>query len=154
MRHAEATHDVIIATADLPTLQRRVAMVDGGFDPIHTGHIEYFRVAAELGLPVLCNVVGDEYVATKHRPLLCDSDRVHVLDAIRYISYTHLSAVATSGVLEKLQPRFYVKGEDWRNRLPAKEQEICGRLGIEIVYTDTVIESSSRLLNAWRDESI
>lgn len=145
---------MIVATEDLPTLQRRVAMVDGGFDPIHAGHIEYFRVAAELGLPVLCNVMSDEYVATKHRPLLRDSDRVRVLDAISYISYTHLSAVATSGVLEKLQPRFYVKGEDWRNRLPAKEQEICGRLGIEIVYTDTVIESSSRLLNAWRDESI
>ncbi len=45
-------------------------MVDGGFDPLHGGHIAYFRAARELGRPLLCNLSGDDYVRAKHEPLL------------------------------------------------------------------------------------
>ena len=48
----------------------RVAMVDGAFDPLHHGHIEYFKAARGLGVPLLCNVASDRYVRTKHPPLL------------------------------------------------------------------------------------
>ena len=34
-------------------------MVDGGFDPLHEGHIAYFAAAAELGVPVLCNLASE-----------------------------------------------------------------------------------------------
>ena len=44
-------------------------------------------------------------------------------------------------------PRYYVKGRDWRGRgLPPEQVRICGEHGIEIVYLDTVLDSSSRLL--------
>ncbi|NDI10852.1 MAG: hypothetical protein EBY74_07690, partial [Actinobacteria bacterium] len=47
---------MILSTADLAQVAGKVVMVDGSFDPLHDGHIEYFRQAAGLGLPVLCNV--------------------------------------------------------------------------------------------------
>jgi cytidyltransferase-like protein len=138
---------VIVATAELSRHRNAVAMVDGGFDPLHAGHVEYFRRAAELGLPVLCNVISDSYVSSKHRPLLPEEQRVQVIDAIRYIDYTHLAdRMTTAGVLRELQPRFYVKGRDWEGRLPEEEVAICERFGIEIVFLDTVLESSSRIL--------
>ena len=138
----------MILTFDaLEPLRGRVAMVDGAFDPLHAGHIEYFSAASRLGLPLLCNVAGDEYVSTKHPPLLAGPDRVVVIDAIRYISFTHLSRFDTETVLEQLRPRYYVKGNDWEARgLPAAQLALCERLGIEIVYLDTVRDSSSRLL--------
>jgi nicotinic acid mononucleotide adenylyltransferase len=46
----------MIAFDALKEYRGRVAMVDGAFDPLHRGHIEYFRAAAELGLPLLCNL--------------------------------------------------------------------------------------------------
>jgi glycerol-3-phosphate cytidylyltransferase-like family protein len=141
---------MIVETSELADLKRAVVMVDGGFDPLHRGHIEYFAAAAGLGLPVLCNVSGDEYVATKHPPLLKDVDRVQVIDAIRYISYTHLSHTSTAHVLGLLEPTHYVKGSDWRGRLPEEERELCARLGIEVVFTDTVLDSSSRILDAFQ----
>src|SRR4051794_20485683 len=82
---------MIVPTSDLTRLRGKVAMVDGGFDPIHDGHIDYFREASELGPPVLCNVSSDEWVETKHPPLLGHAERARVIDAIRYIDYVHIS---------------------------------------------------------------
>jgi D-beta-D-heptose 7-phosphate kinase/D-beta-D-heptose 1-phosphate adenosyltransferase len=140
---------VIVATSDLPGLRQAVAMVDGGFDPLHAGHIDYFREASGLGLPVLCNVSGDRYVASKHAPLLPEEQRVRVIDAIRYIAYTHLSQTTTAEILELLRPRYYVKGSDWQDRLPSEEVATCERNGTGIVFLDTVVDSSSRLLEAF-----
>lgn len=137
---------MIVATEQLPDHAGEVAMVDGGFDPLHAGHIEYFRAARELGAPVLCNVSSDVYVARKHAPLLPDSERVKVIDAIRHVDLVHLSRTTTNDVLARLRPRYYVKGRDWAGRLPAEEVATCERYGIEIVYLDTVVDSSSRIL--------
>ena len=128
------------------------AMVDGAFDPLHRGHIEYFRAAATLGVPVLCNVASDRYVRTKHPPLLPEDQRGAVVDAIRYITYTHVNPFDTETVLRELRPRFYVKGKDWDGRLPPEQVAICREHGIEIVYLDTVLDSSSRLLNQFTSQ--
>jgi cytidyltransferase-like protein len=130
-------------------LPAEFAMVDGCFDPLHRGHVEYFRAASELGVPVLCNVASDRYVRTKHPPLLDEEQRAAIIDAIRYISYTHIYEADTETVLRQLRPRYYVKGSDWRGRLPAEQVTICGEHNIEIVYLDTVLDSSSRILKEY-----
>jgi cytidyltransferase-like protein len=144
---------VILTFEQLPDYRDRVAMVDGAFDPLHHGHIEYFRAARELGVPVLCNIASDRYVRTKHRPLLTETQRAAVIDAIRYIDYVHIYQIDTETVLRQLRPRYYVKGSDWRERgLPPEQVTICGEHGIEIVYLDTVLDSSSRLLQQYARE--
>jgi len=32
---------------------KRVVLVSGGFDPLHSGHIEYFEAAKKLGIFLL-----------------------------------------------------------------------------------------------------
>src|SRR5687767_3995194 len=128
---------VIVPFDALKEYRGRVAMVDGAFDPLHRGHIEYFRAAAELGLPLLCNVASDRYVRVKHPPLLPEHDRAAVVDALRYISYTHINEFDTETILRELQPRYYIKGKDWEGRLPAAQVEICREHGVGIVYLDT-----------------
>jgi cytidyltransferase-like protein len=137
---------VIVPFDELHRLRGGVGMVDGAFDPLHRGHIEYFRAAADLGAPVLCNLASDRYVRTKHPPLLSQDHRAAVVDAIRYITYTHVSESDTETVLRELRPRYYIKGTDWRDRLPPDQVAICREHGIEIVYLDTMVDSSSRLL--------
>ena len=146
---------MILTFAELPAWAGRVAMVDGAFDPLHAGHIEYFRVASErTQRPLLCNVASDRYVRSKNRPLLLpESARATVVDAVRYIAYTHVNQFDTETILEHLRPSHYVKGADWKARgLPPRQMEICGRLGIEIVYLDTMLDSSSRLLDRCFEE--
>jgi cytidyltransferase-like protein len=139
---------VILTFEQLKDYRKNVAMVDGAFDPLHRGHIEYFRAAAaQLDVPLLCNVASDRYVRTKHPPLLPEEQRAAVVDAIRFITYTHVNQFDTETVLRELQPKYYVKGADWRGRLPPEQVTICRDAGIEIVYLDTVLDSSTRILN-------
>jgi cytidyltransferase-like protein len=141
---------VIVTFEALQNYQGQVSMVDGAFDPLHAGHIAYFRAAAALGVPLLCNVAADDYVRTKHPLLLPGHQRARVIDALRDITLTHLNETDTTTVLEQLRPRAYIKGADWMDKLPPGQIAICGELGIEIVYLETVSESSSRLLQAMR----
>ena len=144
---------MIVPFEELHRYRGAVAMVDGAFDPLHRGHIEYFRAAADLGVPLLCNVASDRYVRTKHAPLLPEDHRAAVIDAVRYVTYTHINLHDTETILRELRPRYYVKGRDWAGRLPAAQVTICAEEGIEIVYLDTVIESSSRLLQQFASQN-
>jgi len=142
---------MIVTTDLLHKYVGQVAMVDGSFDPLYDGHIEYFRAAAAVGHPLFCNIASDKWTESKHRVLLSQQQRGVVIDAIKYISFVHLSATTTLTVLELLQPKVYIKGSDWvaRGGIPSEEKEICQKLGIEIIYLDTVTNSSSRLLAEW-----
>jgi cytidyltransferase-like protein len=138
---------VILSFEGLAAYRGQVAMVDGAFDPLHHGHIEYFKAARALGVPVLCNIASDRYVRTKHRPLLTETQRAAVVDAIRYVDYVHIYQIDTETILRQLRPRYYVKGSDWRARgLPPEQDVICREYGIEIVFLETMLDSSSRLL--------
>jgi len=141
---------VILSFEQLKDYRKKVAMVDGAFDPLHRGHIEYFRAAVQqLDVPLLCNVASDRYVATKHPPLLPEDQRAAVVDAIRYISYTHVNQFDTETILRELQPKYYVKGKDWEGRLPPDQVRICAEHGIGVVYLDTVFDSSTRILRSY-----
>lgn len=143
---------MIVQFEQLKDLRGQVGMVDGAFDPLHRGHIEYFRAASDLGVPLLCNVASDRYVITKHPPLLPEDQRAAIVDAIRYISYAHINRFDTETILRELRPRYYVKGKDWDGRLPPEQVAICHEHGIGIVYLDTVLDSSSRLLQQFASQ--
>jgi bifunctional ADP-heptose synthase (sugar kinase/adenylyltransferase) len=146
---------MLLATDQLPQYRQQLAMVDGSFDPIHDGHVGYFKAASEMGVPLLCNVAPDSWTATKHPVFLSQQQRGLVLDAIRYIEYVHLAAIPTVEVLKLLQPKMYIKGNDWieRGGIPQVEDEVCSKYGIEVVYLQTVTNSSSQILARWSEEN-
>lgn len=137
---------MIVGFADLATYRGNVAMVDGAFDPLHVGHVAYFGKAAECGVPLLCNIAPDRYVEGKHFPFLPQKERACLIEALRPVSYVHPSAYDTETVLKELRPKYYVKGKDWEGRLPEEQIAICEEAGTEIVYLDTVLDSSSAVL--------
>ncbi len=139
---------VLVAWDDLPGLAGKVVMVDGSFDPLHDGHIEYFEQASKLGFPVLCNVTPDSITEEKHPVMLQASHRARVLDALKTLTYVHVSDRPTVNVLRRLQPKTYVKGPDWEGQLPEKEIQACAELNIEIAHTSGLTNSSRKLLSS------
>jgi len=142
---------VIISTSELSSLAGQVTMVDGSFDPLHEGHVAYFKAASKLGIPVLCNIAADAWTSSKHPVLLSQSQRAQVIDAVRYVDYVHLSNTTTLDVLTLLKPKIYAKGKDWLERggIPVAERLACEKNHIEVQYLDTVLNSSSQLLRQW-----
>jgi len=145
---------VIVSSGNLSQIPSSVTMVDGSFDPLHDGHVLYFERASELGHPVLCNIAPDSYTLTKHRILLPRESRARLIDAIRFISFVLLEDCSTAAVLDLVRPRVYAKGSDWRERggIPFDESQVCMKLGIKVVYLETVRNSSTKLLDAFDND--
>jgi cytidyltransferase-like protein len=137
---------VIVRTDELGGLAGTVTMVSGGFDPLHPGHLAYFRAAADLGAALLVNVSHDDWVGRKHVPFLTQGERIQLIDALRMVDYVHAEQGATSEVLRLLRPCYFAKGADWEGRLPEDELEVCREHGVEIVFLDTVVDSSTDVL--------
>ena len=108
---------MLLTTDQLSRYRQQLAMVDGSFDPIHDGHIGYFKAASELGVPLLCNVAPDSWTVTKHPVFLEQQQRGVVLDSIRYIAFVHLANVAT------VEPLLIVFKEEIRDNLIVNNPE-------------------------------
>ena len=142
---------MIVTEAERHLLPVALAMVDGCFDPVHPGHLAYFRRARALGVPVLCNAACDGYIrGSKGRPpLLPEADRAVILDGFRDLDYVFITRHGTAWSLEFFRPRYYVKGIDWRGRLPEEQVRLCAEHAIEIVYADCPLDSSTRILETF-----
>ena len=48
-----------------------VVLVTGGFDPLHSGHIAYFKAARNLGDKLVVGVNSDEWQPARRVDRLC-----------------------------------------------------------------------------------
>jgi cytidyltransferase-like protein len=115
-------------------------LIGGNFDPLHAGHLAYLREASDHG-PLLCALSDNP---AKHPPLVPLADRAKLLKWLGV--ETVIIGESIPSVLQSEKPRAYIKGADWRGKLPAEEVAICVKQGIQIIYTETVQNSSSKLL--------
>lgn len=122
-------------------------LADGCFDPIHEGHVAYLEAAASFGTELVVNTASDAEIWQKRPligPLLPLESRKAVLGSLKPVA--RVVCMDTKEALETIRPDIYIKGADWRGRLPVEETEICRRLGIEVQFVDTVMNSSGQLL--------
>ena len=62
----------------------RVVIVSGGFDPIHSGHIEHFKAAKKLGDILIVGLNSDEWLTRKKgKPFLPLEERLAVVKSMR-----------------------------------------------------------------------
>ena len=62
----------------------RVVIVSGGFDPIHSGHIEHFKEAKKLGDILIVGLNSDEWLTRKKgKPFLPLEERLAVVKSMR-----------------------------------------------------------------------
>ena len=60
---------------------KNIVLVTGGFDPLHSGHIEYFKAAKELGDELHVGVNSDEWLTNKKgRPFMPFKDRATIIE--------------------------------------------------------------------------
>jgi len=66
----------------------RIVLVTGGFDPVHSGHIEYIKAAKKLGDELVVGLNSDEWLARKKgQPFMPFNERMEVLKANRYVDW-------------------------------------------------------------------
>ena len=114
---------------------KRVA-VSGYFDPIHVGHLEYLKLAKELGdkLVVIVNN-NHQCVLKKGKPFMDEADRVEIVKALGIVDEVFLSIDQDKSVcasLERVKPNIFANGGD-RHTGEVPETVVCKTNIIKIV---------------------
>ncbi len=66
-----------------------IVLVTGGFDPIHSGHIEYFKAAKQLGDKLIVGLNSDEWLTRKKgRPFMPYYERMMVVGNLTMVDET------------------------------------------------------------------
>ena len=114
---------------------KRVA-VSGYFDPIHVGHLEYLKLAKELGdkLVVIVNN-NHQCILKKGKPFMDEADRVEIVKALGIVDEVFLSIDQDKSVcasLERIKPNIFANGGD-RHTGEVPETVVCKANNIKIV---------------------
>ena len=63
----------------------KIVLVSGGFDPIHSGHIEYLKSAKEFGDKLIVALNSDEWLKRKKSKFFMPfSERFSIVSSISY----------------------------------------------------------------------
>jgi len=64
----------------------KVVLTTGGFDPLHSGHIEYFKAARELGDHLVVGLNSDEWLTRKKgRPFMSFKERAAIIKELECV---------------------------------------------------------------------
>ena len=126
---------------------KRVVFANGCFDILHGGHISYLKAARESGDCLIVALNSDASIRKikgPDRPILPETERLILLDAIRYVDYLILFDDPTvMGLLEAIRPHVHAKGTDYTlDTIP--ERETTRALGIEVMIAGAPKQNASR----------
>ena len=137
-----------------------IVVVSGGFDPVHSGHIGYFRSAKRLGDKLIVALNSDEWlIKKKGKPFLPFAERKTIIESIKYVDEVIAfkddklgSCINALEAIKKIYPRdkiILANGGD-RNQENIPEMQV---LNIEFIFNvggATKKNSSSWILNQWQ----
>tara|TARA_Y100000996_G_scaffold411582_1_gene396035 strand:- start:359 stop:802 length:444 start_codon:yes stop_codon:yes gene_type:complete len=138
-------------------MKKKGIIVSGYFNPIHKGHIDYFRKAKELGDHLFVIVNNDKQRELKKSKKFMDEDeRVLIVNELKLVDNVFLSIDKNQSVelsikelfntYNKNYDFFFVNGGD-QNNDSIPEVKICKKLGIKLIDgLGDKIQSSSWLL--------
>lgn len=128
-------------------------LASGCFDGIHSGHVQYLQAAKAVDpcLPLLVAIASDRYIreVKGREPRWSLNDRIEALAALRVVEDVVVHDVpSVAPIIAARKPLWFVKGADWRDKLPADVRAICKTLNCEIVFTSTERVHGSHVLHA------
>jgi cytidyltransferase-like protein len=115
----------------------KIACVSGYFDPIHIGHIEYFKKSKLIADKLMVIVNNDEQaILKKGKPFMPVNERIKIIEELKCVDYVFKSIDLDRTVCKTIEtlipiPTFFCNGGDQNNNT-IPEKEICDKLGIEL----------------------
>jgi cytidyltransferase-like protein len=66
----------------------KIVLVTGGFDPLHSGHIEYFKAARKLGDKLIVGLNSDAWLARKKgQPFMPITERIAIIENLKMVDH-------------------------------------------------------------------
>lgn len=138
-------------------MKNKVIIVSGYFNPIHKGHLEYFKNAKKFGDKLFVIVNNDMQRELKQsKEFQNEEERLFIVDNIKDVDQSILSIDSDRTVIKTIKKNhemynnefdlFFANGGD-QNNDSIPEKDICEFLGIGLIDgLGNKIQSSSWLL--------
>lgn len=138
----------------------KVVIVSGGFDPIHSGHIEYFKSASSHGDKLIVALNSDSWLINKKGKFFMPyHERCTIVENISYVDEVIDfdddalgSAINALEKVKKMYPNdeiFFANGGD-RNNTNIPEMSVKGIKFLFSIGGDDKRNSSSWILKSWQ----
>jgi len=120
-----------------PETQEKIVCVSGYFDPIHIGHIEYFKKSKEIGTKLMVIVNNDDQARLKKgRPFMPCKERMQLIEELKCVDIVVESIDTDRTVCNTLstvepKPDFFCNGGDQNNNT-IPEGPVCQARNIEL----------------------
>lgn len=132
---------------------KKIVFAGGVFDLSHSGHIDSIKNLMKYGDIVVVAVSTDKRVKERKgpkRPILSQQERVHLVDAIRYVDYaliapesTIKNPIPTMKILQVLRPDNFVTID---RRFLLYKKQIKG-LGIKLhIFSRMKVNSTTHII--------
>ena len=134
------------------------ALVSGGFDPVHIGHLRMFKDANKLAKKVIVLLNNDDWlIKKKGKPFMNQEQRKEILEEFKSVSEVIIQkssekssslAIKEFATQHRNQSICYCNGGDRSNIKNIRETVICKELNISLEFGvggEEKIESSSEL---------
>ena len=138
----------------------KLAIVSGGFDPVHVGHIELLQKAREKADSLFVIVNNDQFLERKKgKAFMPLKERITIMQSLKGVELALESVDEDDTVCEtltwlraayksKFEEMLFCNGGDRVEGGDTPEHEICLKIGIKPVYgLGDKIQSSSWLLD-------
>ena len=137
----------------------KIILVTGGFDPLHSGHIEYFKAAKQLGNLLIVGINSDAWLTRKKSRAFMPAverkaiiENLHQVHKVIEFDDTDNSAIDAIRQVKEMFPRdkvvFANGGDRTKDNIPEMVFE-----DVEFVFGvggENKANSSSWILNEWR----
>jgi cytidyltransferase-like protein len=123
----------------------KTVFVSGCYDVLHAGHVEFFRLARELGDRLAVSVASDESLMRhKHRlPAMPEKHRLSVVRSIRFVDEARLSTGSSLGLdfleyFEEVRPAYLAVTTD--DQYADMKRQLCAVKNCEYVVLPKVLD--------------
>ena len=141
----------------------KVVLVTGGFDPLHSGHIEYFHAAKELGDILVVGLNSDEWLSRKKgRPFMPFKERSAVIHELKVVGRVFqfddeddTALAAIDNCLEYFPQNseiIFANGGDRDNKNIPETNLMHPRVSFEFGVGGDKKNSSSWILDEWKTQ--
>ena len=139
---------------------KKIVLVTGGFDPLHSGHISYFKSARQLGDELYVGINSDQWLSRKKgQAFLPFKERKAIIENLSMVDgivgFDDSDDTACGAIFKLMstvgngQQIIFANGGD-RTNTNTPEKKMCEKLGIKMLWNvgGGKIQSSSDLVES------